>query len=64
MDILEAMEDYFHYISVVDQKSLATIASYRRDLTQYREYLASVGVFTATGYYLSDLTRFFSFTSR
>lgn len=44
MDILEAMEDYFHYISVVDQKSLATIASYRRDLTQYREYLASVGV--------------------
>lgn len=31
----EAIEEYIHYISAVDQKSLKTIASYRNDLLQY-----------------------------
>lgn len=41
MDILEAKEDYIHYISVVDVKSLATISSYQRDLKEYCTYLQS-----------------------
>ena len=44
MDILDAKEDYLHYISAVDQKSLATISSYKRDLTKYCEYLLSIGI--------------------
>lgn len=39
MDILEAKEDYVHYISVVDVKSMATISSYQRDLKAYCDYL-------------------------
>lgn len=41
MDLLEAKEDYIHYISVVDVKSLATISSYQRDLKAYCTYLQS-----------------------
>lgn len=39
MLIKEAIEDYIHYIKVVDQKSLMTIASYENDLKIYFEYL-------------------------
>lgn len=39
MLVTEAVEDYLHYISVVDQKSLKTIASYQNDLKQYERFL-------------------------
>lgn len=39
MHIKDAYEDYLHYIKVVDQKSLTTIASYENDLKIYLEYL-------------------------
>ena len=39
MFVSDAIEDYLHYISVVDQKRLTTIASYRNDLVQYQQYL-------------------------
>lgn len=39
MKTKEALEEYLHYIQVVDQKSLATIASYRGDLREYVTYL-------------------------
>ena len=39
MLITEALEDYIHYIKVVDQKSMTTIASYENDLYIYIDYL-------------------------
>lgn len=39
MQVKNAIEDYIHYISVVDQKQLTTIHSYKRDLTIYYNYL-------------------------
>lgn len=39
MQVKEAIEDYLHYISVVDQKSLTTISSYENDLYIYLDYL-------------------------
>lgn len=39
MLITEALEDYIHYIKVVDQKSMTTITSYENDLHIYIDYL-------------------------
>lgn len=39
MFVKEAIDDYMHYIKVVDQKSLTTIASYHNDLNSYLRYL-------------------------
>lgn len=44
MNIEEAKEDYIHYIRVIDQKSLATIASYTHDLNLYTMYLHEHGI--------------------
>ena len=40
MLVKDAVEDYLHNISVVDQKSLKTIASYHNDLKQYERFLS------------------------
>lgn len=39
MKLQEAYENYIHYITSVDQKSLQTIEAYKRDLIQYIMYL-------------------------
>ena len=39
MEIKDAMDDYLHYISAVDQKSLKTIESYRNDCFIYAQRL-------------------------
>ena len=44
MKIQEAIENYLHYISVVDQKALTTINNYKQDLIQYEAYLKSQGI--------------------
>lgn len=44
--ILEAFDDYIHYINVVDQKSLNTIDSYTRELTLYIDYMVKECNFT------------------
>lgn len=44
MEIKYALEDYIYYISVIDQKSLKTIESYKNDLFQYKEYLLSQNI--------------------
>ena len=46
MQITDAFEDYLHYIQVVENKSLATVASYRNDLKEYLAFLDAHG-FTA-----------------
>lgn len=46
MKITEAIEDFLHYISVVDQKSCASIASYKQDLKQYEGYLSTHSIAT------------------
>ncbi|MFV0382163.1 MAG: tyrosine recombinase [Breznakia sp.] len=43
MLLREAIEDYMHYISVINQKSLSTIKSYKQDLVQYERYLQEYG---------------------
>lgn len=44
MRIEEAMEDYIHYISVVDQKAVTSIRSYKKDLEIYRDFLNEAGI--------------------
>ena len=44
MKIHEAIENYIHYISVVDQKALTTIENYKQDLIQYEAYLKNQGI--------------------
>ncbi|OCN04239.1 integrase [Erysipelotrichaceae bacterium MTC7] len=41
MKLHEAIENYIHYISVIDQKALTTITNYKNDLTQYETYMTS-----------------------
>lgn len=41
MELKEALENYLHYITSVDQKSLATISSYQHDLERYIHYMES-----------------------
>lgn len=63
MNIQEARIDYLHYISVVDQKSMATIHSYEQDLKAYEAYMKERGImsmeditYQAIQDYLSYLT--------
>lgn len=44
MLLQEALEDYLNYIQAVDQKSDATIHSYKNDLHTYQFYLESKGI--------------------
>ncbi|MDF9823916.1 integrase/recombinase XerD [Breznakia sp. PF5-3] len=44
MKIKEGIENYIHYISVIDQKALTTIDNYKNDLLQYEKYLQEQGV--------------------
>ena len=37
--IKDALQDFIHHIHVIDQKSLATIDSYERELKAYTSYL-------------------------
>ena len=46
MQISDSFEDYLDYIQVVENKSLATVASYRNDLKEYLAFLDAHG-FTA-----------------
>ncbi len=44
--IYEVMEDYFHYITAVDQKSMKTVESYKNECNHYRSGLAEQGIET------------------
>lgn len=44
MNLKEALNDYVHYITAVDQKSIRTIESYQRDLIQYLTFLEKKGI--------------------
>lgn len=44
MIIKEGIENYLHYISVIDQKALTTIQNYRQDLLQYANFLNSKSI--------------------
>ena len=44
MELKHALENYIHYISAVEQKSLRTIQSYSQDLKRYMEYLKNNGI--------------------
>lgn len=46
MLIQDALEDYIHYISVVDQKALTSIQAYQRDLMIYQRFLMDQGITT------------------
>ncbi|MEG2170228.1 MAG: tyrosine recombinase [Erysipelotrichaceae bacterium] len=39
MQVKDAIEDYIHYISVVDQKQMTTVHAYQSDLTLYYTFL-------------------------
>lgn len=44
MVITEAIEDYVHYIKVVDQKALKSVQAYENDLHIYLDYLTSLEI--------------------
>lgn len=44
MELKEALEDYLHYITSVDQKSIKTIHSYEQDLKRYLGYMEENGI--------------------
>lgn len=44
MKINEAIEDYIHYITAVDQKSIKTVQSYKQDLKKYSLFLTEIGI--------------------
>lgn len=44
MELKHALEDYIHYITAQEQKSLRTIQSYTHDLKRYLEYLNKNGI--------------------
>ncbi len=44
MTLEQALDEYIHYITAVDQKSIKTIQSYKNDLNQYIAYLTGNGI--------------------
>ena len=44
MKISEAMADYFHYITAVDQKSMKTVESYKNECAHYLKALNEQGI--------------------
>lgn len=44
MKLEDAVEDYIHYITAVDQKSLRTIQSYTQDIKKYISYIEEIGI--------------------
>lgn len=45
MELDDALNDYLHYITAVDQKSINTVDSYRRDLKRYMDAMQARGIF-------------------
>ncbi len=39
MELNDALNDYVHYIDVVENKSISTVKSYKNDLTKYIEFI-------------------------
>lgn len=58
MHINEAYEDYLHYIRVVDQKSLMTVASYDNDLKIYMMYLQEHHIINMEDIVYADIQAF------
>ena len=58
MLIKDAIEDYLHYIQVVDQKAITSILSYQRDLFMYKEYLMQKQRFQMEELTYNDLQEF------
>lgn len=44
MQIKDALEDYMHYLQVVENKALASVSSYRCELKQYLVFLESMNI--------------------
>lgn len=45
MEINEAFENYIHYITAIEQKSIRTIHSYQQDLKRYFTFLEEKGIY-------------------
>lgn len=61
MQITEALEDYLHYISAVDQKSMATIDSYQSDLKEYIAFLAKAEIHDMKDISYQDIQDFLTY---
>lgn len=60
MKTKEALEEYLHYIQAVDQKSMATIASYQADLKEYLIFLDREQLYTIEAITYDHLQTFLS----
>ena len=58
MLIQDAFEDYIHNITIVENKSLKTVESYKRDLTTYQIYLQQKQIFTIEDIFIQDIQEF------
>lgn len=64
MKISEAIEDYFHYITAVDQKSIKTIESYRNECCQYLKALNEKGITDMESITYLDLQQYVNDSAR
>lgn len=64
MKITEALQDYMHYITVIDQKSLASIHSYEQDLKEYISYLKEHGIDAMEDITYQDIQNYVSYLSQ
>lgn len=64
MKISEAIEDYLHYITAVDQKSIKTIESYRNECCQYLKALNDKDIIDMESITYLDLQQYVNDSSR
>lgn len=58
MTLDEALKEYMYNIQVIDQKSIATIESYQRELTHYVNYMKSEELINVEDISYSDIEEF------
>lgn len=58
MQLLDAIEDYIHHISVVDQKAITSIQAYTRDLRIYAAFLSNREISKINDITYSDIQDF------
>lgn len=63
MLVKEAVENYLYYITTIEQKSLATISSYKNDLKKYQEFLSDESIENIEEVNRDDIQYFISYNA-
>lgn len=60
MELNDALNDYIHYIDVVENKSISTVKSYKNDLTKYIEFINKKDINNVENITFQDIQLFIS----